>query len=199
MADTTMLGTMLTTTNLAVFAGGLLLGGALGFVLSPARGLAKRLRADLDRTLKDHEEYRASVDSHFRKTADLVGTLTKSYAAVYDHLATGARQFCGEEGSDREVTMRPLPSRLEAGGGAASTASTTASSGESTAAAFTASSPASSSESSTGSSSAGSEPAREAGPDDFPDATAETPDADASLDSPSGTTTSAATTSNTRH
>jgi uncharacterized protein len=91
---------------------GVAIGVAAGHFLSPAIGEAKRLRADLDRIQHEHDSYRSSVNSHFRKTADLVGQMTKSYAAVYDHLAGGARRFCDESGSDAAIPFEPLPGAL---------------------------------------------------------------------------------------
>jgi uncharacterized membrane-anchored protein YhcB (DUF1043 family) len=91
---------------------GVAVGAAAGHFFSPAIGEAKRLKADLDRIQHEHDSYRSSVNSHFRKTADLVGQMTKSYAAVYDHLAGGARRFCDETGSDAAIPFEPLPGAL---------------------------------------------------------------------------------------
>ncbi|HYC56850.1 MAG TPA: DUF1043 family protein [Candidatus Binatia bacterium] len=76
--------------------GGIALGVVLGFFLLPARREAKRLRLELEQTRAEHEEYKSGVSAHFVKTAELVGEMTKSYAAVYDHLAGGAQKFCTE-------------------------------------------------------------------------------------------------------
>jgi uncharacterized membrane-anchored protein YhcB (DUF1043 family) len=91
---------------------GVAIGVAAGHFFSPAIGEARRLKADLDRIQHEHDSYRSSVNSHFRKTADLVGQMTKSYAAVYDHLAGGARRFCDESGSDAAIPFEPLPGAL---------------------------------------------------------------------------------------
>jgi uncharacterized membrane-anchored protein YhcB (DUF1043 family) len=91
---------------------GVAVGAAAGHFFSPAIGEAKRLRSDLERLQREHESYRSSVNSHFRKTADLVGQMTKSYAAVYDHLAGGARRFCDDSGADAMVSFEPLPGAL---------------------------------------------------------------------------------------
>ena len=91
---------------------GIAIGLVAGYLLFPAIREAKVLREQLDRTLKEHEDYKASVNTHFRKTADLVGQMTRSYAAVYDHLATGARTFCGDESAGPEVPFGPLPGTL---------------------------------------------------------------------------------------
>jgi uncharacterized membrane-anchored protein YhcB (DUF1043 family) len=91
---------------------GVAIGVAAGHFFSPAIGEARRLRADLDRIQHEHDSYRSSVNSHFRKTADLVGEMTKSYAAVYDHLAGGARRFCDQSGTDAAIPFEPLPGAL---------------------------------------------------------------------------------------
>jgi uncharacterized membrane-anchored protein YhcB (DUF1043 family) len=98
--------------NVVLVVAGIAIGLAVGFLASPAIGKAKRLRAELDRTLQEHEAYKASVNAHFRKTADLVGQMTRSYAAVYDHLAGGARQFCDEGGAETKVPFGPSPDAL---------------------------------------------------------------------------------------
>jgi hypothetical protein len=91
---------------------GVAIGLVAGYLLFPAIREAKVLREQLDRTLREHEDYKASVGTHFRKTADLVGQMTRSYAAVYDHLATGARTFGGGESAGPEVPFDPLPGAL---------------------------------------------------------------------------------------
>lgn len=98
--------------NVLVLLLGVAIGLVAGYLLFPAIREAKVLREQLDRTLREHEEYKASVGTHFRKTADLVGQMTRSYAAVYDHLATGARTFGGGELAGPEVPFGPLPGAL---------------------------------------------------------------------------------------
>jgi len=82
--------------DVALVVAALCLGLVLGYFLSPVVRKAGRLRAELDDLRKEHEAYKAGVKEHFRETADLVGEMTKTYAAVYDHLAGGARHFCGD-------------------------------------------------------------------------------------------------------
>jgi uncharacterized membrane-anchored protein YhcB (DUF1043 family) len=91
---------------------GAAVGAAAGHFLSPAIGESRKLRAEVERLRHEHDSYRSSVNSHFRKTADLVGQMTKSYAAVYDHLAGGARRFCDDSGSDAAIPFEPLPGAL---------------------------------------------------------------------------------------
>lgn len=86
---------------------------------SPAVEEAKKLKQELEfaqndseRVHREHEAYKTSVNSHFRKTADLVGQMTRSYAAVYDHLSDGARSFC--DGVDSTIPFGPLADALAA-------------------------------------------------------------------------------------
>jgi len=104
--------TWFSLTNAALLAAGIAVGMVAGYFVSPARGETRRLRTELDRVLQEHETYKGSVNAHFRKTADLVGQMTKSYAAVYDHLAGGARTFCDDAGGDRKLPFGPLPGEL---------------------------------------------------------------------------------------
>jgi len=99
-------------TNVLLLLAGVAIGALAGHFTSPAIGEAKRLRSDLDRVLHEQETYKASVNSHFRKTAELVGQMTKSYAAVYDHLAGGARTFCDDSGPEQKLPFEPLPGQL---------------------------------------------------------------------------------------
>ena len=103
---------LITVTNLLLLAAGVLVGLAAGYLGFPAIREAKRLRIELDRVLQEHEKYKTSVNSHFRKTAELVGDMTRSYAAVYDHLASGARSFCEDAGAETKLPFEPLPAAL---------------------------------------------------------------------------------------
>jgi uncharacterized membrane-anchored protein YhcB (DUF1043 family) len=88
--------------------GGIALGLLLGYFVLPSRREAKRLREELDQLRTQHEEYKSGVSQHFVKTAELVGEMTRSYAAVYDHLAGGAQKFCTEV-PDQALTFGARP------------------------------------------------------------------------------------------
>ncbi|MFN2426968.1 MAG: YhcB family protein [Candidatus Binatia bacterium] len=105
---------LFSVTSVLLLVAGVAIGMLAGHFTSPAIGEAKRLRSELDRVLLDQENYKASVNSHFRKTAELVGQMTKSYAAVYDHLAGGARTFCDDTGPEQKIPFGPLPAGLAA-------------------------------------------------------------------------------------
>lgn len=78
----------------------LVLGAAVGVLVAglvlPGPKRVRQLEEQLRKTLEEHESYRAGVTAHFKTTAQLVGEMTQSYKAVYDHLAYGAQSLCGE-------------------------------------------------------------------------------------------------------
>ncbi len=88
---------MINTIQTAPFVtlGLLVIGVALGLIAGifvlPAAGRARRLQAEIEALRGDHDRYQRSVTDHFQTTAVLVGDLTSSYKAVYEHLASGAR------------------------------------------------------------------------------------------------------------
>ena len=71
--------------------GGFMLGVLLLRLLNPAAGDVAKLQAELEQARSDMESYKASVNTHFNKTSDLVNELTQDYVKVYRHLAEGAQ------------------------------------------------------------------------------------------------------------
>ena len=73
---------------------GVLVGlGIARFVLPGTRKI-KRLEAEIDQLRREHDDYRGRVNTHFHKTSELIGNMTASYKAVYDHLSDGAQVLC---------------------------------------------------------------------------------------------------------
>ena len=70
-------------------AAGAVLGALLHKMFSSSTGDADKLRAELENARSEMERYKASVNSHFSKTSDLVSELTQDYVKVYKHLAEG--------------------------------------------------------------------------------------------------------------
>ena len=71
--------------------GGILLGVLLVRLFNPKTGDVEKLQAELDQARSEMETYKASVNTHFNKTSDLVNDLTQDYVKVYRHLAEGAQ------------------------------------------------------------------------------------------------------------
>lgn len=74
---------------IALVAGAMI--GALAYRLfSPSVKQADKIMHELDETREELGSYKASVNSHFNKTSELVNDLTQNYVKVYQHLAEGA-------------------------------------------------------------------------------------------------------------
>jgi uncharacterized membrane-anchored protein YhcB (DUF1043 family) len=70
---------------------GLGAGLLLGHFVLPSAQRARRLQEEVDNLRAAHDRYQQRVTEHFQTTAVLIGDLTSSYKAVYEHLAAGAR------------------------------------------------------------------------------------------------------------
>ena len=70
---------------------GIFLGFLINRLLNPSTADVDQLKSDLERERAEMERYKASVNSHFNKTSDLVKELTQDYVKVYQHLAEGAQ------------------------------------------------------------------------------------------------------------
>lgn len=55
---------------------------------------------------KELDDYKAVVNQHFGKTADLVDNLTQSYKDVFDHLGTSAKSLLTEEQLQQHLEAR---------------------------------------------------------------------------------------------
>ncbi len=75
--------------------------GALAYrLLAPSVKQADKTKSELDMAREELSSYKASVDSHFDKTSELVNDLTQNYVKVYRHLAEGAQTL----GDSRTLT-----------------------------------------------------------------------------------------------
>ncbi len=91
---------------LALLAGAML--GALAYRLfAPSLMKADKVRSDLEAARQELIDYKASVNSHFHKTSELVNDLTQNYVKVYQHLAEGAQTLGGSRELNRLLEQKP--------------------------------------------------------------------------------------------
>jgi uncharacterized membrane-anchored protein YhcB (DUF1043 family) len=76
---------------------GIGLGSVVTYTLTRRENRNENLQAELDQLVERFAEYREQVSQHFMHTSDLVQEMTRSYRAVYEHLATGAYHLCAEQ------------------------------------------------------------------------------------------------------
>ncbi len=100
--------------GMAALALGLGLGiGFLAAVLIlPGSKRLKQLEEELEQAREDHSRYRNQVTNHFKRTAELFEELTDRYRAVYQHLASSARDLCEGEPEMQRLDFTG-PHRLE--------------------------------------------------------------------------------------
>jgi len=85
--------------TIALIAGAMI--GALAYrLLAPSVKKADKTKSELNMAREELSSYKASVDSHFDKTSELVNDLTQNYVKVYRHLAEGAQTL----GDSRTLT-----------------------------------------------------------------------------------------------
>lgn len=70
---------------------GVLIGVLAYRLLAPSVKQADKVKSELDQAREEMSSYKASVNSHFNKTSELVNDLTQNYVRVYQHLAEGAQ------------------------------------------------------------------------------------------------------------
>ncbi len=79
------------------FALGLVLGCIGAYLFLGRYSHTAKLREELSELKERFSDYRDQVTQHFMRTSELVQEMTQSYRAVYEHLATGARELCDGE------------------------------------------------------------------------------------------------------
>ena len=79
------------------FALGVVFGCTGSFLFFGRYSHTAKLREELNELKERFSDYRDQVTQHFMRSSELVQEMTQSYRAVYEHLASGARELCGDE------------------------------------------------------------------------------------------------------
>lgn len=74
---------------------GILLGSIATYLLVARNRRTHELQLELNQLTERFTEYRDQVTQHFMRTSELVQEMTRSYRDVYEHLAAGAQNLCG--------------------------------------------------------------------------------------------------------
>jgi uncharacterized membrane-anchored protein YhcB (DUF1043 family) len=89
--------TSIWATGILSFALGLVLGCIGTYLFLGRYSQTAHLREELSELRERFSDYRDQVTRHFMHTSELVQEMTRSYRAVYEHLATGAQELCEGE------------------------------------------------------------------------------------------------------
>jgi uncharacterized membrane-anchored protein YhcB (DUF1043 family) len=76
---------------------GIALGAMVTYSIVARNSRTHKLQRELTQLSERFADYRDQVGQHFMHTSDLVKEMTRSYRAVYEHLATGAHHLCAED------------------------------------------------------------------------------------------------------
>jgi len=102
--------------GILTFGLGVTTGCIATWLVSSGKDRTRELQAELDELMENFRDYRTQVGEHFMHTSELVQEMTRSYRAVYEHLASGAQRLCGEETELPRVTRQQsdqLPDDIE--------------------------------------------------------------------------------------
>jgi len=83
--------------GLGLFLFGVAAGLALSRIGDTYWKRQQNLEKELDVMAKEFQAYRGDVTHHFVTTAQLVNNMSKSYRAVFDHLAISSHHLCGDK------------------------------------------------------------------------------------------------------
>ena len=75
---------------------GILLGSIITYLLVARNRKTHELQLELNQLTERFTEYRDQVTQHYMRTSELVQEMTRSYRDVYEHLAAGAHNLCGD-------------------------------------------------------------------------------------------------------
>lgn len=91
---------------------GILLGSIITYLLVARNRKTHELQLELNQLTERFTEYRDQVTQHFMRTSELVQAMTRSYRDVYEHLASGAQNLCGDADERWQLDHRQTDEQL---------------------------------------------------------------------------------------
>ena len=91
---------------------GILLGSIITYLLIARNRKTHELQLELNQLTERFTEYRDQVTQHFMRTSELVQEMTRSYRDVYEHLASGAQNLCGDTDERWQLDHREAEEQL---------------------------------------------------------------------------------------
>lgn len=92
-----------------------ILSGIVGLLLGCLIGiwLERRKLPDVDALKAEHASYRADVETHFEKTAQLAHQMADNYRNMYQHLAQGAVTLCEQKDELQAPSLNAMRKHIE--------------------------------------------------------------------------------------
>jgi uncharacterized membrane-anchored protein YhcB (DUF1043 family) len=91
---------------------GIMLGSIITYLLVARNRKTHELQLELNQLTERFTEYRDQVTQHFMRTSELVQEMTRSYRDVYEHLAAGAQNLCGDADERWQLDHRETGEQL---------------------------------------------------------------------------------------
>ena len=91
---------------------GTMLGSIATYLLVARNRKTHQLQLELNQLTERFTEYRDQVTQHFMRTSELVQEMTRSYRDVYEHLASGAQNLCGDTDERWQLDHRETGEQL---------------------------------------------------------------------------------------
>jgi uncharacterized membrane-anchored protein YhcB (DUF1043 family) len=98
--------------SLLGFLAGILAGSIVTYLLVARNRRTHELQLELNQLTERFTEYRDQVTQHFMRTSELVQEMTRSYRDVYEHLASGAQNLCGDTEERWRLDQREAAEQL---------------------------------------------------------------------------------------
>jgi uncharacterized protein len=94
------------------FLVGILTGSIATYLIVARNRRTHQLQLELNQLTERFTEYRDQVTQHFMRTSELVQEMTRSYRDVYEHLAAGAQNLCGDTDERWQLEHREAGEQL---------------------------------------------------------------------------------------
>jgi len=91
---------------------GILVGSIATYLVTARNRRTHQLQQELNQLRERFTDYRDQVTQHFMRTSELVQEMTRSYRDVYEHLASGAQDLCGDSDDRQQLDHRTAEEQL---------------------------------------------------------------------------------------
>jgi hypothetical protein len=102
--------------NILVFLGIFIAGGAIGFAIyhiSLGKKKASKQQQELAQNKAELEQYKAKVNDHFMNSANLMQGVASSYQALHNHMASQSQSLLNDDDTVRFPLLNEIPQKSQ--------------------------------------------------------------------------------------